>query len=77
MRIRDRTNGFRAFNRNAMSIIKEFESTEIGFSIQIQILDELIKSGLSVKEVTTQFRYRKIGESKFDFKKFLEAFKKN
>jgi len=75
--IRDRTNGFRCFNRRAMLIIEKLESSENGFSIQIEILNKLIMSGLTVQEIGTEFKYRKIGESKFDFKKFLEAFREN
>lgn len=76
LNVRDRTNGFRAFNSQAMRILDGFESSEKGFSIQIEILDFLVMAGMKVHEIDTTFEYRSLGESKFDLKKVFEAFNK-
>ena len=73
-RIRDKTNGFRCFNPAAIEKILEHPYKSRGFSIQIEVLRNLINlRDLQIVEVPTVFRYRLVGESKFDLKKLLEA----
>jgi dolichol-phosphate mannosyltransferase len=73
-KIRDKTNGFRCFNSEAIEKILEHQYKSQGFSIQIEVLRNLINlRDLQIIEVPTVFRYRVVGESKFDLKKLLEA----
>ncbi len=73
-KVRDQTNGFRAFGPRALLLLKDFDSLELGFAVQISILNHLRIHGLSIEERPTIFKYREIGSSKFDKQKLLEAF---
>lgn len=74
--IRDKTNGFRSFDSVAISKLSEFKSNSQGFAIQLEVLNFLSKKqGLTITEVPITFKYRNIGESKFNLGKLLEAFK--
>jgi len=73
-RVKDQTNGFRAFGKNALRVLKSFNSSETGFSIQIEILRHLESQNLLIVELPTTFEFRTIGNSKFTKSKLLEAF---
>jgi dolichol-phosphate mannosyltransferase len=74
--IRDKTNGFRLFRDNAFSLLSGFKSTTDGFAVQIEVLYYLKShSSVSIVEVPTRFDFRQIGDSKFNLKKLVEAFK--
>ena len=72
--IRDKTNGFRSFDRLTFSKILEFKKSSEGFAVQIELLHYLMKTKkIKISEVPVTFEFRTIGESKFDLDKLLEA----
>ena len=74
--IRDKTNGFRSFDYQAISRLSDFRSKSKGFAVQVEVLYFLVKKlDLSVNEIPVTFEYRNLGESKFNLGKLFEAFK--
>ena len=72
--IRDKTNGFRCFDEWSLSNLADFKSKSKGFAIQIEVMNHLVqKNILNVTEIPIIFRFRNIGESKFDSGKLFEA----
>ena len=74
--LRDKTNGFRAFDNDSLKIILDNQYRSDGFSIQIEILKNLIDARyIKIQETPITFQYREIGFSKFDTRKLFEAWK--
>ena len=72
--LRDKTNGFRHFRKNALDLLENFESETKGFAIQIEIIFFLFKhQDIVINETPTRFNFRQIGDSKFDLKKLWEG----
>lgn len=73
--IKDKTNGYRAYDSSALEVILNQEYKSVGFSIQFEILKSLLDtiSKLKVEEISVHFKYRELGNSKFDFVKLYEA----
>ena len=73
--LRDKTNGFRCYDRETILKLSNFKNSSQGFAIQIEVLYHLLSNKtVRIYEVPITFNFRKIGESKFDFAKLLEAF---
>jgi dolichol-phosphate mannosyltransferase len=74
--IRDKTNGFRLFRKKSLELISNLNVVNEGFAVQIEVLNVLRKSKkIEIREVPVEFIFRKVGTSKFDFKKLIEALK--
>jgi len=73
--VADKTNGFRAFDLKAIRLLENLESTQDGFSIQIEVLQHLVQFGATFEEYPTTFKYRSLGNSKFNLSKVFEALK--
>ena len=69
----DKTNGFRAFDRKSIRALENLKSTQDGFSIQIDVLRHLAQFDTTFEEHPTIFRYRNLGDSKFNMRKVFEA----
>jgi glycosyltransferase involved in cell wall biosynthesis len=73
-KIRDKTNGFRCFDKDTVNHVVELATISNGFAIQIEVLRNLLQiNKVTIKEVPVTFKYRVLGNSKFSLKKFLEA----
>jgi dolichol-phosphate mannosyltransferase len=71
--VADKTNGFRAFDLKSIRVLESLESTQDGFSIQIDVLKHLAQFSTTFEEHPTIFRYRNLGDSKFNMRKVIEA----
>ncbi len=70
-RIRDWTSGYRAIRTSFLQkSLPEYEGFD-GYTIQIALLDNAIKSRLKISEVPLKFQDRKIGESKINTLDFV------
>lgn len=67
MDVKDSTSGFRAYRVSSLKGI-EVKGLAKGFAFQPQILYEMCKKGMSVKEVPLKFKKRHAGSSKLNFK---------
>jgi dolichol-phosphate mannosyltransferase len=71
--IRDLTGGFKCYRRAVLKKINLAELDSQGYVFQIETTYLSWKKGFMIKEIPIVFTERKEGESKFDFKIFLEA----
>ena len=73
-KIRDKTNGFRCFDKETVNRLVGLVTISNGFAIQIEVLRNLLQiDELTITEVPVTFRYRMLGNSKFNLNKFVEA----
>lgn len=72
----DNTNSFRLYRGLALESLHTFVLKSKGFAIQYELLLHIYRNcpKLIYREIPITFRYREIGNSKFNLKKLLEAF---
>ena len=70
--VRDCTGGFRAISTQTLKKINLEKINAKGYCFQINILNEVLKSGGKVKEVPFQFKDRTNGESKYRLQDVFE-----
>lgn len=72
--IRDYTNGYRVYGREALEKLEMDKIKGIGYIVLSEVAYQLFKKGVQFKEVSTVFVNRKRGASNFSFKEIKEAF---
>lgn len=74
-KVADNTNAFRVFNRHALNCIHDLDIQSLGFAVQFELLTKMrsLNPELRIKEIPIEFKYRKLGSSKFDIGKLKES----
>ena len=73
LRVRDLTNGYKAFTRRALEAIELRSVRSSGYSFQIELTYRAIRRGFRVAEVPIVFVDRRAGQSKMSRRIFVEA----
>jgi len=71
--IKDLTGGFKCYRRAVLAKINLDELDSAGYVFQIETTYLALKLGFVIKEIPIIFTERRAGDSKFNFKIFLEA----
>lgn len=73
--VADNTNAFRVFNKQALNYIYDLDIQSSGFAVQFELLTKIrfLNPKLRIKEIPIEFRYRRLGHSKFDVRKLKES----